>query len=148
MEFFLLFQKLMMKTTDALFILIKFSNPSNITHTFTHACSPMNGHSWSLFRMCSMQRRKGKKKQLVLMVTVHTFSINIKNNLHKTYKFGLSLLSLLYRNWGSERLKKKKACQRSQSSWTTEVGLIWLHLISHCLSREKSGVVGGLGRRR
>lgn len=42
--------------------------------------------------MCLLQRRKGKKKQLVLMATAHTFSINIKNNLHKTYEVSLSLL--------------------------------------------------------
>lgn len=86
------------------------------------------------FLNVSQVEEKGEKKQLLLMVTAHIFSINIKNNLHKTYKVSLSLLiiSIIFQ-------RDKRIHHRSQSSWKTEVGLTWLHLISHCLSRRRVG---------
>lgn len=99
-----------------------------------YAYFPMHVHSWSLFWMFPMQRGKRKEQQLVLSgYFTHFFSINIKNHLYNN-PWG-KYYYLYYIE--TETQRDKGTCQRSQTSWVMEVGLIWLHLILSCFLREK-----------
>lgn len=121
-------------------ISISHQIPKSLKYPYLHTCLFFY-RCKQLEPFLNVPNAEGKEEA---ETTLHTFSINSKNHLRNNL-WG-KYYYLYYTE--TEAQRDKGTCQRSQGSWMMEVGLIWLHLISHCFPREKGEGGGDSGGER